>query len=134
MIGVHSMVERFVDTHFLARAPAIAAALATLGGAPKCVRLMRLGPGARILEHADHDPDEERPAARLHLPILSNPEVSFHLNGRPVAMAPGELWYLRLSDPHRAHNGGATDRVHLVIDMWLEERLLGLLREAAEAV
>ncbi len=114
MIGVHSMVERFVDTHFLARAPAIAAALATLGGAPKCVRLMRLGP--------------------LHLPILSNPEVSFHLNGRPVAMAPGELWYLRLSDPHRAHNGGATDRVHLVIDMWLEERLLGLLREAAEAV
>lgn len=131
MIGVHSMVDRFVDTPFLARAPAIAALLGKLGGSPKSVRLMRLKPGARILEHADYDPDLERPAARLHIPIITNANVSFHLNGRPVAMAPGELWYLRLSDPHRAHNGGTTDRVHLVIDLWLDERLLGLLRAAA---
>jgi hypothetical protein len=131
MIGVHSMVERFVDTRFLARAPAIAAALADLGGSPKAARLMRLKPGSQILEHADYDPELERPGARLHVPIVTNEAVSFHLNGIPVAMAPGELWYLRLSDPHRAANAGDTDRVHLVIDMWLDDRLLGLLRESA---
>lgn len=131
MIGVHSMVERFVDTSFLTRAPAIAALLAELGGAQKAVRLMRLRPGARILEHADHDPDGERPAARLHVPVTTNDAVSFHLNGLPVAMAPGELWYLRLSDPHRAANAGTTDRVHLVVDLWVDDRLSALLREAA---
>jgi Aspartyl/Asparaginyl beta-hydroxylase len=133
MIGVHSMVERFVDTRFLARAPAIAAALAELGGSPKSARLMRLGPGSQILEHADHDPEVERPGVRLHVPIVTNDDVDFHLNGSPVRMAPGELWYLRLSDPHRAHNRGTTDRVHLVVDMWIDARLDGLLREAAAA-
>lgn len=131
MIGVHSLVDRFVDTLFLARAPAIAALLRELGGAQKAARLMRLTPGSRILEHADHDPDQARAAARLHVPITTNDGVSFHLNGTPVAMAPGELWYLRLSGPHRAANLGTSDRVHLVIDLWLDERLLELLREGA---
>jgi hypothetical protein len=133
MIGVHSLVDRFVDTPFLARAPAIAALLKELGGAQKAARLMRLTPGSRILEHEDYDPDEARPAARLHVPIITNAGVSFHLNGTPVAMAPGELWYLRLSGPHRAANLGSTDRVHLVVDLWLDERVLRLLREAAAA-
>ena len=131
MIGVHSQAERFVDTPFLARAPAIRALLAEVGGAQKAVRLMRLRPGSRILEHADHDPDLERPAARLHLPVSTNDRVSFHLNGTAVEMAPGELWYLRLADPHHAANCGASDRVHLVIDMWVDDRLSELLREAA---
>ncbi|HTU10247.1 MAG TPA: aspartyl/asparaginyl beta-hydroxylase domain-containing protein [Allosphingosinicella sp.] len=131
LIGQLTMVKRFVDTHFLARAPAIAAVLARLGGSPKAVRLMRLRPGALIREHSDPDPEVDRPGVRLHVPIVTNDAVEFHLSGRPVHMAPGELWYLRLSDPHRAANRGTTDRVHLVIDMWLDDRLTGLLREGA---
>lgn len=131
MIGTHPLAERFVDTHFLARAPALAAVLAALDCPLKGARLMRLTPGSRILEHDDHDPDFERGNARLHLPITSNAGVEFLLNRTPVAMAPGELWYLRLSDPHRAANDGATDRVHLVIDIWIDDRLLALMREAA---
>jgi len=133
MIGQLVMIERFVDTHFLARAPSVRAVLARLGGSPKAVRLMRLRPGSLIREHADHDPEEDRPSARLHLPIVTNDDVEFHLNDRPVAMATGELWYLRLSDPHRAANNGTTDRVHLVIDMWVDDRLTGLLGEGAAA-
>lgn len=133
MIGVHSLVDRFVDTHFLARAPAIAALLRELGGAQKAARLMRLTPGSVIREHFDHDPDPERPGARVHLPITSNDGVEFHLNGTAVTMAPGTLWYLRLSDPHRAVNRGATDRVHLVVDLWVDDWLIAQLREGAAA-
>jgi hypothetical protein len=53
-------------------------------------------------------------------------------------MAPGEGWYLRLSDPHTVANRGDTDRVHLVIDArmndWLAEQMsLALATEGASA-
>lgn len=82
----------------------------------RSVRLMRLTPGSSIKEHNDHDLDAEHGMARLHVPITTNPGVTFRLNGSEVAMAPGEVWYLRLSDPHSVTNLGGTDRIHLVID------------------
>lgn len=129
MIGTHPLAERFVDTHYLDRAPAMRALLAGLACPLKAVRLMRLTPGSRILEHDDHDPDAVNGTARLHVPITTNDGVEFLLNRRPVTMAPGELWYLRLSDPHAAANRGATDRVHLLIDVRLSDWLVGLLRD-----
>jgi len=38
-------------------------------------------------------------------------------------MAPGECWYLRLSDPHSVANRGTTDRVHLVVDAVVNDAL-----------
>jgi hypothetical protein len=96
---------------------------------------MRLAAGSAILEHDDYDPDSESGVARLHVPITTSPEVEFLLNRRPVAMIPGSVWYLRLSDPHSAANRGAADRVHLVIDTWTSDWLVGMLRAgAAQAV
>ena len=46
---------------------------------------------------------------------------------RGVAMLPGSLWYLRLSEPHAAANRGTTDRVHLVVDVRANDWLLALL-------
>lgn len=134
MIGTHPLAASFVDTHYLDRAPALRALLAGLDCPLKAVRLMRLTPGSRILEHDDHDPDAVTGTARLHVPITTNDGVEFLLNRRPVTMAPGELWYLRLSDPHAAANCGATDRVHLLLDVRLSDWLVGLLREGAREV
>lgn len=133
MIGTHPLAERFVDTFYLQRAPALQALLAGLACPLKAVRLMRLTPGSRILEHDDHDPDAANGTARLHLPITSNDGVEFLLNRRPVPMRPGELWYLRLSEPHAVANRGPTDRVHLVIEARLNGWLLDLLGEGARA-
>jgi hypothetical protein len=133
MIGTHPLAERFVDTVYLDRAPAVRALLAALDCPLKAVRLMRLTPGSRILEHDDFDPDAESGTARLHIPITTSDAVEFLLNRRPVRMRPGELWYLRLSDPHAAANRGATDRVHLVADVRLSPWLLELLEEGARA-
>lgn len=92
------------------------------------VRLMKLGAGAVIKEHRDYDLDEENGIVRLHVPVITNEKVEFLLNHKMVTMKAGECWYLRLSDPHMVSNKGDTSRIHLVLDMhlndWLKELLL----------
>jgi hypothetical protein len=122
-----SDATEFVDAAILDRTPYFRSVLAAIPCPLKAVRLMRLTPGSRIKEHEDHDLAADWGQARLHVPITTNPGVTFLLNRVPVAMAPGEAWYLRLSDPHAVTNDGDTDRVHLVIDCatndWLIEQI-----------
>ena len=126
-----SDVRHFVDTVFLERAPNIARALAQFSCSLWSVRLMRLGPGSIIREHEDPDLDAALGRARLHVPITHGAGVEFRLNGEPVAMAPGSVWYLRLSDPHSARNRGPADRIHLVIDAKVDAWLARMLRVGA---
>jgi hypothetical protein len=122
----------FEDTPLLDLCPYFREVLAALGPDVRCARLMRLAPGSIIKEHADADLSAEDGTARLHAPVTTNPDVVFEVNRRRVEMAPGEVWYLRLADAHRAANRGTTDRIHLVIDMAMGERLGALMREAME--
>lgn len=119
----------FEDTPWLAHSPYLAEVLGAFACPLLSVRLMRLDPGSRIKPHADHDLDATLGQARLHVPITSNPDVRFWLNGTPVVMQPGETWYLRLSDTHSIDNPGTSTRVHLVIDCkvdaWLAAMLAG---------
>ena len=120
----------FADTPFLARCPAFAAVLAAFACPLQAVRLMRLGPGAVIREHRDHDLAFEQGSVRIHVPVVTNPGVDFRLNGRPVTMEPGSAWYLRLSDPHGVANRGAAARIHLVIDAGVNPWLADLFGRA----
>jgi len=94
------------------------------------VRLMRLTPGSVIKPHYDHNLAAEWGAARVHVPITTNPDVEYLLNGTPLAMTPGETWYLRLADEHAVANRGTTDRVHLVIDCIVDDWFAEMLRDA----
>jgi hypothetical protein len=67
------------------------------------------------------------------VPITTNPAVDFRLNGVPVVMAPGSVWYLRLCDPHSVSNMGNSDRVHLVIDAAANDWLTDMLTQAIRA-
>ncbi len=127
MITSHPGVETYVDTPFLADAPYLQEVLAAFACPLEAVRLMRLAAGSVIKEHRDPDLDVEAGTVRLHVPVVTNPGVEFMLNGEPVAMAEGECWYLRLSDPHRVSNRGATDRVHLVLDARVNDWVRALL-------
>jgi hypothetical protein len=120
----------FVDTPLLDRAPYFRAAMDRFLCGLRAVRLMRLGPGSRILTHEDSGLDPENGMARIHIPVTTNDGVEFLLNATPVAMAPGSVWYLKLSDPHSVTNGGASDRIHLVVDCWTNDWLLETLRAA----
>jgi mannose-6-phosphate isomerase-like protein (cupin superfamily) len=72
----------------------------------------------------------ESGVARLHVPLRTNRRVDFRLNGTRVRMKPGECWYLRLSDPHSVANRGRTDRIHLVVDVRVDDWLRVLLARA----
>ncbi|MEZ0244765.1 MAG: aspartyl/asparaginyl beta-hydroxylase domain-containing protein [Sphingomonas sp.] len=118
----------FVDTVFLERTPYFADVIAAFQCPVTSVRLMRLTPGSVIKEHHDNDLAAEEGVARIHVPVVTNAHVDFQLNRMPVTMLPGEAWYLRLADPHSVANRGDADRVHLVIDLLVNDWFEDLLR------
>lgn len=117
----------FVATPFLALCPYIQSVLESFKTEKCSVRLMKLTPGSEIKEHRDYDLDEGE--VRLHIPIFTNEKVSFYVNNTLVRMKEGECWYLRLSDPHRVINEGQTDRIHLVMDLKVNDWLSQILSE-----
>lgn len=116
----------FVPTPFLEKVSYIQKVIESFEANYLSIRMMRLGPDSEIKEHQDPDLDEKE--VRLHIPIQTNPQVSFYLNQKIVKMNVGECWYLRLSDPHRVVNASDQARVHLVMDFelndWLEDLIL----------
>lgn len=89
------------------------------------VRLLRLEVGAEIKPHTDHELGYEDGQFRLHIPIVTNPEIEFILDGERLTMLPGECWYTNVNFVHSVANRGTKDRVHLVIDgernAWTDE-------------
>ena len=69
----------FVDTPFLARCPYLRQVLAAFTCPLRSVRLMRLAPGSRIMEHCDPGLDIDHATVRLHVPVTTNPDVEFHV-------------------------------------------------------
>lgn len=134
MIYADPTATRFVDTALLERTPSFREVLDRFQCPLKTVRLMQLSPGSTIKEHCDPDIDADNGYARLHIPITTSAEVTFLLNQRPLAMTPGSVWSLRLSDPHSVVNRGTSSRVHLVIDAEVNSWLTDILRAAAVRV
>jgi hypothetical protein len=130
MIAVQPGAE-CADAPALATSPYFREVLSNFRCPLRNVRLMRLGPGSSILEHRDPGLCAEEGNVRLHIPITTNADVRFYVNNEPVKMKPGEVWYLRLSDPHRADNLSNSPRVHLVIDADVNPWLLHQLANAS---
>lgn len=125
--------EVFEDTPLLARCAYLPQVLASFACPLHAVRLMRLAAGSLIKPHTDHDLAAEHGRARLHVAVVTNPDVEFVLDGTRVVLGEGECWYLDLSRPHAVANRGETDRIHLVIDAVVNEWLIGQLALAARA-
>src|ERR1700730_3460913 len=115
--------QKYANTAVMLRCPHIAAAIKMLRCPLKSVRLLKLTAGSSIREHRDDDLGWAEGEIRLHVPIVTNPEVEFFLNGQRVVMQEGECWYVDLSLPHRVENRSKTDRIHLVIDCRLNDWL-----------
>jgi len=96
-------------------------------------RILRLGVGAEIKPHRDHELGYEDGNFRLHIPIVTNPDVQFILDGTAIKMLPGECWYTNVNYVHSVINSGKSDRVHLVIDgvrnEWSDELFFSLAPE-----
>lgn len=129
-----SRPAEFADTPLMERCPAVREVLTRFPCPLMAVRFLRLKAGSIIKEHRDYELGFDDGEVRLHIPVMTNPDVEFILNGRRLIMAEGECWYTNVDFPHSVANRGAEDRVHLVIDCvvdaWLRELLLGLARES----
>ena len=123
--GVSSVSVR--PTAHAGQCPALMQAIAAFHCDVKAARVLRLVAGATIREHNDADLVWSDGEARLHIPLLTNPDVAFYVSDERVQMLAGECWYLNLSQPHRVQNRGASERVHLVLDCgvndWLTEQV-----------
>ncbi len=118
------------DTPNLERCPAVRGVLADIGCDTRSVRLMRLGPGARILEHEDHNIGVDYGFVRLHISVVTGPGVEFVLAGEPLHMAAGECWYLDVLNAHSVTNPGPGSRIHLVVDCIVNPGFLHVLAGA----
>lgn len=111
----------FADTDAMARCSYVPELLAAVPGTVEAVRFLRLAAGSTITEHRDFGLSVEEGVARLHVPVRTNPDVEFLVGGQPVRMAEGECWYVNFDLPHALANRGTTDRVHLVIDLIVDD-------------
>ena len=118
-------------TEHLRACPYIMDIMADLGAVWGRSRLMGLAPGARVPAHVDVG-YYWRTHIRIHIPIVTTPQVRFTCGGESVHMAPGECWVFDSFQMHDVHNGGSQKRIHLVIDTVGGERLWDLIQQAQE--
>lgn len=114
--AIQGSPDQFKNTEALEKCPYFQEVIDHFQCNKESVRLMSLPPGAVINTHIDHSSGYEDGVFRIHVPVKTNDQVYFILEGNPINMAAGEAWYTNINLPHGVENKGQTARVHLVID------------------
>lgn len=102
-------------TPHLARCPYLRQVLASFGAVLGRTRLMRLDGNAEATPHSDTNYYWMQ-RVRIHVPVVTSPEVRFLCGGRSVHMAAGEAWIFDTWKTHNVLNPNPTRRIHLVAD------------------
>jgi len=79
-------------------------------------RLMKLEQGCEVPLHSDINYYWYN-RVRIHVPIVTDPNVTFYCGDKKVHMAEGEAWIFDSWKNHKVFNDSAVSRVHLVIDI-----------------
>jgi hypothetical protein len=78
-------------------------------------RLMRIEGGGAVPPHSDMN-HHWFYRVRVHIPVVTRPEVRFHCADQSVHMAAGEAWIFDNWRQHRVDNPARAARIHLVAD------------------
>lgn len=73
-------------------------------------------PGTQLITHQD-SPDK----IRVHIPIYTNNDSNWIINGEEHHMEPGWAYLVNTSLPHSVANNGTTNRIHLYGKVWTED-------------
>ena len=119
-------------TQYLLQCSYVMELMAEIGAVWGRSRMMGLGAGAEVPEHIDNN-YYWRTHIRLHVPVITNPDVDFTCGDQTVNMAAGEAWVFDTFRKHHVHNRGAEHRIHLVFDTVGGERLWDLVNAARTA-
>ncbi|MFN8244565.1 MAG: aspartyl/asparaginyl beta-hydroxylase domain-containing protein [Ferruginibacter sp.] len=121
----------YQDTELLNSSPYFREVLQFFRCPLMAVRLLKLSPGTKVHEHKDADLCFEEGLARFHIPVRTNPQIEFILQGEQMHLKEGECWYMNFNLPHSLHNKSNTDRVHLVIDAGVNDWMRQLFASPA---
>jgi Sulfotransferase family/Aspartyl/Asparaginyl beta-hydroxylase len=114
--GENDLVDGHMrETSHIKGAPYVRQVLASFNVPWSRTRLLRLAPGAVVPRHADINYHWFY-RVRLHIPILTRPEVLFHCDTASVHMAAGEAWVFDNWRLHHVVNPSDAERIHLVAD------------------
>ena len=69
----------------------------------------------RINPHTDAGPLLEK-LIRVHVPIITNDDVIFNIDGNKKNMKAGEVWVINNLKTHSVANNGDAARIHLIFD------------------
>lgn len=97
------LVRRIIADHF---AP---------GGATLRAVVARLPPGGVIKPHYDKHPSF-RIAHRIHVPLKTNADVVFDIEGARCKMEAGKAYEINNLLMHGVSNGGSESRIHFIFD------------------
>lgn len=114
------------DTHFLEESNYLKKILAGFHCPLLAVRLLKLNAGAIIKEHRDAELCFEKGEVRLHIPVITHPDLEFYLDKERMILQEGECWYMNFNLPHSISNHSPVNRIHLVIDAVVNDWLTNL--------
>jgi len=110
-----TMRGAMLPTPHLRACPYVRQVLASFNVVWSRSRFMRLNPGANVPEHADTSYHWFQ-RVRVHIPVITWPEVRFNCGDESVHMAAGEAWLFDNWRRHSVVNPTDQVRVHLVAD------------------
>jgi hypothetical protein len=84
------------------------------------VMLARLAPGRVIDKHTD-GLGSNLYTHKIHVPIQTNDQAWIDVSNRRFHLSPGHAYELNNLAPHGAENAGATDRIHLILEVYESE-------------
>lgn len=103
------------ETPHLARCPYVRQVMAGFGEVLGRSRLMKLAAGSEVSSHVDFN-YHWYTRVRIHVPVITNPDVTFYCANEQVHMKAGESWIFNAWRRHRVTNASNENRIHLVID------------------
>ncbi len=121
--------DHYCETEELQRAPYFKQILNDLQCPKEVVRILFLPPGGHIRDHFDFHTSFQFGLLRLHIPIITHADVVFVIDGQRMSWNPGELWYGDFAKVHSVKNNSPVVRVHMVIDVQINDFVLSLFPE-----
>jgi mannose-6-phosphate isomerase-like protein (cupin superfamily) len=127
LMGKHN---EYLDTAYMAHFPSVKKLLLTINCPIMSARFLNLQAGAVIKEHRDAELAFEKGEARLHFPVITNPDIEFYCEDERVFLEEGDCWYLNANLPHRVSNPSDYDRIHLVVDCTVNDWLTDMINSS----
>ncbi|HET6566068.1 MAG TPA: aspartyl/asparaginyl beta-hydroxylase domain-containing protein [Xanthomonadales bacterium] len=117
------------ETEWLKQSPYLRQVLASFQVVLGRSRLMGLKGGSQVPRHSDTNYHWFQ-RVRIHVPIITFPEVMFHCHDQAIHMGRGEAWIFDNWKAHHVINPTAELRVHLVADTLGSASFWGLVDQA----